>query len=215
MKRSYGIIAQDQIGQIIFIRRKASLEYIQIVVGKWNSLEQVQLYLENITIAEKKNLLTKNFNDLWNGLWYNKYKKYSKYQKMKFDGLNIRRMLLETNVYKKLPEVLLPKGQIKPNESEIECATREFMEETGISKNFFEIDAYREPVLDTFRGTDNNLYQTVYYFAKMKKFCNQRDFINYDRNEVSQVLVLKISQALSVIDKNRETLKGLLYSLQI
>jgi len=62
-----------------------------------------------------------------------------------------------------------PKGRKKIKESDIDCAIREFCEETQLYKDDIQIDSKIIPFQEIFFGTNNILYKHVYYIAKIVK----------------------------------------------
>lgn len=58
-----------------------------------------------------------------------------------------------------------PKGRKNFKETNLECACREFGEETGLSENDFKIFNNIMPIEEIFTGTDGVVYKYVYYVA--------------------------------------------------
>ena len=53
----------------------------------------------------------------------------------------------------------------KITETDLQCAMREFKEETGISSDKYTIINNIEPLTEIFTGTDGALYKYVYFIA--------------------------------------------------
>jgi 8-oxo-dGTP pyrophosphatase MutT (NUDIX family) len=60
-----------------------------------------------------------------------------------------------------------PKGRKKLRESDIDCALREFCEETQLCKDDIIINKEISPFQEIFFGTNNILYKHVYYIANI------------------------------------------------
>ena len=65
-----------------------------------------------------------------------------------------------------------PKGRRKLKESNIDCAIREFCEETRILKKDINILNELEDFEEIFFGTNNILYKHLYYIGKINKEVN-------------------------------------------
>ena len=152
---SYGIIPFTKIDGVIkylMIRRKDSVGYIDIIRGKY--MLYYKNYLKNIinvmTNEEKQNLLEKDFNELWNTMWGNhcsvQYRNEKENAKKKLDSLKhgihtnyseftLKSCIEESNTSWEENEWGFPKGRKNFQEKDLNCALREFEEETGISKH--------------------------------------------------------------------------------
>lgn len=169
----------------LFIQRRDTLGYVEFMRGKYN-LENIQ-YIKNtfkiMTLSERKRLLENNFDKLWNTLWMNKHTKQyhneyenskNKFNKLK-EGITIKHKIItlndiinETpNIYSE-PEWGFPKGRRNLRETNLECAIREFEEETCINKSNY-ILTKLPPINEVFLGTNNIRYKHIYYIAEAKK----------------------------------------------
>ena len=97
--------------------------------------------LKGMTQKEQENILTKTFDELWQSVWgessnvkshKNDYdtsqKKYELFQRKLPE-------LIKNNPTKWVePEWGFPKGRRNPHESDLNCAIREFQEETNLSR---------------------------------------------------------------------------------
>ena len=105
--------------------------------------------MNEMTIGEKQNILTKTFDELWNEMWgstnieNNKYKSEKMISKKKYE--TIKHGVEIENIHYTLKKIVdnsetkweeteweFPKGRRNQNEKDIICALREFEEETGI-----------------------------------------------------------------------------------
>jgi 8-oxo-dGTP pyrophosphatase MutT (NUDIX family) len=60
-----------------------------------------------------------------------------------------------------------PKGRRNINEDDVNCALREFREETNISIKNIKMCNDMKPLEEVFSGTNNVRYKHVYYIAKL------------------------------------------------
>ena len=71
---SYGIIlfrSSDQGVQYLMIRRKNSFGYIDFIRGKYiqNNLEHLQIMFNEMSMEEREQIRTNNFETLWKMMW--------------------------------------------------------------------------------------------------------------------------------------------------
>ena len=104
---SYGIICYNKKSKkFLLIQRRHSIAYVDFIRGKYSfdNMNFLNMLLENMSIEEKNNLLTKNFTDLWNELWinsegnayrYNEYKKSKNMFNILYDGFYINNRTYE------------------------------------------------------------------------------------------------------------------------
>ena len=99
------------------------------------------------------------------------------------------------------PEWGFPKGRRNRGESDVECAKREFWEETNITDDTYTIDENLKFV-ETFRGTNNILYRHIYFVALLKssKTINTKQKLTYMQSkEISEVGWKTLSECRNVI----------------
>jgi 8-oxo-dGTP pyrophosphatase MutT (NUDIX family) len=109
------------------------------------------------------------------------------------------------------PEWGFPKGRRRLRELDVDCAVREFCEETGFIKSDINLFNYG-PVEEVFAGTNHVLYRHVYYIASLKTNSDleNRDIVIDPSNvhqarEVRQVKWFNFDDALGLIrEHNRE-----------
>lgn len=160
--------------EFLLIQRKDSLAYVEFIRGKYNPYEEDYIckLLRGMTQFEQQQLLSHTFDELWHSVWgetssvkshKNDYdtseKKYSQIQYKLPD-------LIKENVSKWVePEWGFPKGRRNPHESDINCAIREFQEETGLKRSDFTIIQNTYPISETFFGSNQVHYCHKYYIA--------------------------------------------------
>ena len=63
------------------------------------------------------------------------------------------------------PEWEFPKGRRSNRENNIQCAIREFEEESGLSSNDYTLLENVSPISETYKGSNGVNYKHVYYLA--------------------------------------------------
>ena len=205
---SFGIICYKIINnkiKYVMIQRKDSLSFMEFVRGKYNADDHNYLkqLIEYMTENEKQMILTNNFDQIWNYTWcqspHTNFKQTKEYldSKAKFEH-NINNNYLKTLLICKNTksndteqEWGFPKGRKKINEADIDCAIREFCEETQLYKDDILINKNVIPFQEIFFGTNNVLYKHVYYIAKIIKDDAKIHIDNSCMEQVREVRALK------------------------
>lgn len=159
----------------LLIRRKHSLNYVEFIRGKYdkNNLDKLIECFELMSNKEIENIKNNEFEFLWDDLWketskHKMYQKEFKRSKKLFDNLkdrNILEKLLEINPLYDTPEWGIPKGKRNYFEKNIECAIREFNEETTMKENNYVILKNLYSVQENYKGTNNLNYKHIYYLS--------------------------------------------------
>lgn len=179
---------------ILMVRRKDSMSYMEFVRGKYDThdVEYIKRQLQNMTIKEQESILTQPFESLWVNLWGNGRELDSNeymVAKSKFDSLDKKALLDAVPSKFSEPEWGFPKGRRMRGETDIQCAEREFFEETNIPRESYTI--HPEPTFtETFTGTNGIRYRHVYFIACMKdsKIMNlKQKFTANQRREISGI----------------------------
>jgi len=201
---SYGIVVYritNNKKEYLMVRRKNSFGYIDFIRGKYSlqNLHQIQNMIDEMSLEEKNNLLTYSFEDLWYQMWGNNNIKYKieentsikKFEELK-KGVYFNSQLITLNILInnsstkwKETEWEFPKGKKNYQEHEINCALREFEEETGNDiKNLYIIENLA-PFEEIFMGTNNKTYKNKYFVGQMKENINILN--NFQTNEISKI----------------------------
>jgi 8-oxo-dGTP pyrophosphatase MutT (NUDIX family) len=182
---SFGVICykiEDNETKFLMIQRKDSLSFMEFIRGKYdlNNLDYIKQLLLNMTINERNMIITTTFDEIWNYLWHqndnsnNKNNKEFYDSKIKFNTLNdnnfLRNYILSINSIFNEQEWGFPKGRRKIKETDLDCAVREFYEETRIINNDIEVINDILPFEEIFFGTNGIMYKHVYFVAKLKNF---------------------------------------------
>lgn len=106
------------------------------------------------------------------------------------------------------PEWGFPKGRREKRvEENLECARREFEEETGYDKNEYIVLNKIEPIEEIMTGTDGVIYKHIYYLALDLINCpiennhiNHTNLeLNYDKYEIGDIMWFTYDDAMSHI----------------
>jgi 8-oxo-dGTP pyrophosphatase MutT (NUDIX family) len=201
---SFGIICyqvdnMDEADNIkyLMIQRKDSLSFMEFIRGKYNvnDILYIRQLVSAMTMNEKQLLCKKQFDEIWNYAWYqnntSNIKHTSEYvdSKGKFEFLNASNRLNSIinsviHVVDQEQEWGFPKGRRKLKESDIDCAIREFCEETRLTASDINIIPDILPFEEIFFGTNNILYKHTYYIAKI---LNKNVHLSVDENCIEQM----------------------------
>ena len=221
---SYGIILfrmnSTKTPELLMIRRKDTFGYIDFVRGKYSVTNrfQVQKCIDEMTLEEKNRILTLPFSTLWAQLWSRttsgSYKSEEAISSKKFEILraagvvNIDVSGTETTIA--LVDMVhnsptrwieqeweFPKGRRNFRENDIDCALREFEEETGITRKTIAIVENLVPYKEYFIGSNFKSYKHKFYMASTK--VDDYDLTKYQRSEVSNLEWKTISQCIDSI----------------
>jgi 8-oxo-dGTP pyrophosphatase MutT (NUDIX family) len=141
-KYSFGIILRHDNKYLIVQNRdtEAFIYFFFSNVPKWTPKYCMKVFKE-FTIDEKNRLLYYPFHELYLDLYVchdvNKFKNKYNIAKRNYEFFHenkwMKNILISSSF--KHANWLFPKGRIEKNETEIDCAVREFFEETNISLN--------------------------------------------------------------------------------
>ena len=205
--------------KFLMVMRKYSFNYVVLLRGKYklSNTEEIKRLLSLMTKIEHQKILNLDFDKLWNELWqdtsnskiyikeYNKSKKYFKILKDNnfYDGLITK--------YEE-PEWEFPKGQKNNDETKIDCAIREFEEETNILKTNITVLDRINDIKEEYIGTDNKTYLHTYYLSSIK---NNKEDLNlegiYQQKEIGDIKWLSLNEALNKTRDYHNSKKELIY----
>jgi 8-oxo-dGTP pyrophosphatase MutT (NUDIX family) len=179
---------------VLMVRRKDSMAYMEFIRGKYDPTEPayIKKLLENMTIDEQKLIETEQFDTLWANLWGHGRDTHSlEYDiaKTNYETIDKKKLISEARSVYTEPEWGFPKGRRTKGESDIECANREFWEETNIPADAYEI-VDKLCFTEVFTGTNNIKYKHIYYVALLKDsklFNLNQKLTNMQKREVSAV----------------------------
>ena len=184
--------------EYLMICRSNTFGYIDFMKGNYslNNLGHVQVLINEMTVSEKNDILTLTFEEL-----YRRLTKPSKQHinvrndesKKKFEALRngvtvsgekitLHAMIEYSDSQWINNEWEFPKGRKNYKEKDLDCAKREFQEETGISCSNLQIINNVMPFEETFIGSNQKCYKNVYYLGIID---TEVELTNYQETEVS------------------------------
>ena len=216
---SYGIILFRYFNnniQFLMIRRKDSFGYIDFIRGKYilNNIEHLQNIFNEMTEDERLRIKNNNFDILWKLMWgiqdkNNQYKSEEISSQKKFDilkkgvaendeyNISIDELINNSTTHWKETEWEFPKGRRNFQEKDLDCALREFEEETGINKKDIHIVENVLPFEEIFLGSNHKSYKHKYYLGYIDN--NNHNLDNFQQSEVSKIEWKTYDECLSSI----------------
>jgi 8-oxo-dGTP pyrophosphatase MutT (NUDIX family) len=230
---SFGIICyRINEGKIeyLMIQRRDSLSFMEFIRGKYEleNIEYIKRLMSNMTAFERELLLVDYFDDLWNKVWYQPFipKQTQEFLDAKDRFIKLRKGFYIQNefitMYKLLrtvetkytePEWGFPKGRRRLKEKDVDCAIREFCEETGFQPNELNVFENYPSYEEIFYGTNDIQYRHVYYIATLTTDPFRRIIIDpnnpHQAREVRQVAWFSAEDVLKKIREHNVERKQL------
>lgn len=173
----------------LMVQRKDSLCYIEFLRGKYSIKNRtyVMRLFEHMTPRERAAVRSSSFEELWKDLWQlnecNVHVREFTDARAKFDTLragylirgrdssttffSLAFALDNTHSEMQDTEWGFPKGRRNMNESDVQCALREFAEETGIPATDVTLCNRSKPFEEIFTGMNRVRYRHVYFTATL------------------------------------------------
>ena len=214
---SVGIVAFRRVDsklEYLMIRRKHSLGYMDFMRGKYPLYNP--MYIANIisemTNDEKHEIMTQDFQTIWNALWGDsvgiQFRGEEKSSKDKFESLKLgitigtteytlKSLLEETTTAWLEPEWGFPKGRHNNKENDIQCAFREFEEETGYMRTDLKLLQNVIPFEEIFTGSNYKSYKHKYFVASVAADLKATNV--FQETEVSELAWKPYEEALDLI----------------
>jgi len=211
----------DELIEYLLIRRKNSLNYVELIRGKYdvNNLDYLEKSINFLTIDERNIVKNNNFDHLWKDLWgeetsnnnteyiesMQKFNSLKNGMYIKKNDINLHvslnKLISESIFNYKEPEWGFPKGRRNSKEKNIECAKREFEEETDLNDDLYYI-INMSPIEETYLATNNLKYKHIYYIAQTKNK-DVNIFLDKDNKnqkiEIGDIKWMKFKDALNII----------------
>jgi 8-oxo-dGTP pyrophosphatase MutT (NUDIX family) len=193
----------------LMIRRKDSFGFTDFIRGKYSlcNVQQIQNMVNEMSMEEKNMILTSPFEEMWEKTFSLQLKNEEYISKKKFTQIKEGVVYQNTNIQLKdivensntnwnETEWEFPKGRRNPKEKDLECALREFHEETGIFPFKIKIVENILPFEEIFIGTNYKSYKHKYFLACMVE---EDDLNGFQTSEVSKIEWKNIDQCLKDI----------------
>lgn len=204
---SFGIICfritEDSQFEYLLVQRKHSIAFIDFIRGKYNIKKKslINMLFQNMTQEEKYKIQNESFDKIWSDIWVKSIETNSTFQveyknaKKKFEELrnnginNINiPLLLKINNNNNTLSWGFPKGRRQKNETDINCAKREFQEETNYShtSSDYIILEDLDTISEEFIGSNGIAYKYIYYISRSKN--KKPAYINsYNLSQISEI----------------------------
>jgi len=189
---------------IIMVRRKFTFNYIYLVKGLYTlELENIIKSINLITHNEYNNLLNKDFKDMYLEIYIN-IDNQIEYNKSLKQFYILREYILpqikhKINIMYDEPEWGFPKGKRINNESNLECAIREFEEETSLTKDDYTLLDRLFPLVEVIKGTDGLDYKHIYYIAILNNSAHNKNLTIEQNYEIGMINSLSIEIIYKII----------------
>ena len=132
---------------------------------------------------EYQALRTKDFDELWKEIWSNSTDDKSvehnlEYYRAKEQFTILKEYILpqiahRINITYNVPEWGFPKGKRNGGESNLECAIREFEEESGLEESDYIVLDRLYPLIENITGSNGVNYKHVYYIGLLNPDLNK------------------------------------------
>lgn len=203
--------------QYLMMRRKNSFGYIDFIRGKYNqhNLQHLKSMFDEMSQQERINIKYHDFTYLWKDMWgsqdFSSFKTEENVSQKKFEALKSGILIGEPPELITLDTLIneastnwvdteweFPKGRRNCQEKEIDCALREFEEETGISKLTIKLVENLLPFEEIFIGSNNKSYKHKYFLAYTDSN-TEFPLSNFQKTEVSKLEWKSIGKCLQDI----------------
>jgi 8-oxo-dGTP pyrophosphatase MutT (NUDIX family) len=201
--------------QFLMVRRKDSFGYIDFIRGKYSlhNVEHIQGIINEMSNDEKSRLLSDSFENMWKNMWGEsssiQYRNEETASNKKFDliknginnelsSLTLKNLIDSSPTNWNETEWEFPKGRRNYQEKDLDCALREFQEETGINYSNISLIENILPFEETFIGTNHKSYKYKYFLAYMND-TDKYSLQNYQKSEVSKIEWKTIDECLESI----------------
>lgn len=182
--------------KFLMIRRKHTLGYIEFIRGRYkpDNLDGIIFLFQQMTKGEIEKIGKLKFEELWDDFWGTSEKKNlleqefikskEKFYMLKNNQTELGLSFYVDNVKPSWNEAEwgFPKGRRNKNEINVDCAKREFEEESGFKCEDYKLIENIEPLTEDFIGTNGIKYRHIYYIAVSSTNKNPK----IDNNNMSQ-----------------------------
>ena len=195
------VVIKDEI-KYLMIRRKDSLGFVDFMRGRYSlsNPDYILNIINEMTVSEKNLLITKDFDELWSALWGThigiQYRGEERLSKEKFtaikagilvenETISLQNLINKSHTSWTEPEWGFPKGRRNYQEKDLNCALREFEEETGYSKTTINLVSNLVPFEEIFTGSNYKSYKHKYFLAHIPS--TAKPYTSFQETEVSRI----------------------------
>lgn len=186
--------------EFLMIQRKDSLGYVDFLRGKYNEYNDFHIVniISEMTDNEIDRIKNNNYEYLWDYLWNKKNEPFDIKHKEKMNYIVKYKFYLLIKTGWEYPEWGFPKGRRNHKEKDIDCALREFSEETGYKISKLKVIKNILPIEEVFTGSNLKSYKHKYYIAQMDYEDSLKDF-KIQENEIGNMEWYTIDECLKKI----------------
>lgn len=243
VKKSCGIAclrtdSKNQL-EILLVKKRYTYEFCDFVLGNYDSSSResintsVRKLVNNMTIHEKIDILSLNFDTMWFKIWlespilksykpiintenaYDTLKKIKSYEKKKKkftnvflrdNGERLKNIVLNSKNNTSIELMWeIPKGRKRKIETNLDCAIREFKEETNIEQDNYNILFDINPIIETLNSSNTTYIHK--YFVAYSTYQSKPE-LKIIKNlsqvtEISSIKWLKLNEIKFLDNKNR------------
>lgn len=191
------------------IRRKHTLGFVQFIRGQYTyeNPAYIKTLFNVMTNIEIDLIKHKDFDYLWDFLWYNNEERVSrmtcnmeaankKYNSIKAGvtikndiHIDIEYFITNRHTNYEEQEWGFPKGKRNNHENDLAAAKREFLEETGIAVR--NISLRKKTFIENYTSYDNVDYRNIYYLAECKKVDIKLSISKKNLQQITEISALK------------------------
>jgi 8-oxo-dGTP pyrophosphatase MutT (NUDIX family) len=157
---------------VCLIQRKHTISFEAFVRGKYNNEAELIIHRDRMTRDERESIKNINWDGLYDQFMTDKDIKYMQREKRRakalYDSVNIQEFLDGATETLEEPSWEFPKGRRFSHETDIQCACREFEEETNIKMADVILYEQNNWCEEEFCGTNQKIYKNKYYVALVK-----------------------------------------------
>lgn len=228
------IMRKHTLGYMEFIKGRYNLQ----------NVSQIRYLFEQMTQIEKKRISDHkdDYDFLWNDLWSasndetspdsptektvknNVFKNpdydtgKGNFEKLKNNTpINLINFIEKTKTLYDCPEWGFPKGRRirrSGNESDIECAKREFMEETGYTEKDYVLFSNIHPIVENIHGSDGVRYRHIYYVAFLNSDVQPSRTTRVSQlYEIGNIGLFNVEEALGKIREHHSDRRKIVYNI--
>jgi ADP-ribose pyrophosphatase YjhB (NUDIX family) len=200
---SYGVIHINYSRKYLMICRKNTLGFVDFMRGRYSlqNPHYIMNLIDEMTLSEKEAVVNKTFGEL--STWGN----YDDVAKDRFTTLqagmittngefvSTKSLVAQSETRWTTPEWGFPKGRRNAYESEINCALREYDEETGYDRHKLELLVNIMPFEEIFTGSNYKSYIHKYFVG----LGNSTPTRGFQESEVGDLKWFTYEQAMDAI----------------
>jgi 8-oxo-dGTP pyrophosphatase MutT (NUDIX family) len=214
--------------KFLLIQRKHSIGFMDFIRGKYkiDNIDQINSLFQYMNPKEIKLISELDFDSLWKYMWNNDPVKTNTQKrdyiiaKQKFKDLkagNNTDVKMDFFIKNVIPlystnEWGFPKGRKDKNENTLECAIREFSEETNIDPKTIKIIENIDPIEENLIGTNGIPYRHIYYIAET---ITSNIPSNENNNEIGNLNYFNYNDSISLIRDYHKEKKNILSNIYL